>query len=179
MTEPVPTDGCPGGADTETWPDVRDVRHIELELPAAIEGHRQASCDYAAGDVAVVYARNRPVTTQRFLRLLRLDGDARVDALRVKAMGRGETGVEAAREFLVHQLNIQPPCALRELVSAQPDLERPPRPSMLRALAALASDPDHGLCPRLCDRLSVCLRTSVCLCLRVCTEGRCAHFCHV
>ena len=111
--------------DTVHWPDVRDVRHIVLRVPETVKYH--------AGDVALVYARNRPIVTNRFLRLVGLDGDARVESIQSTS----------SHEFPVHNLNIRPPCALRELISAHPDLERPPRASTLRGLALLASNGDQ------------------------------------
>ena len=55
--------------DTRGWPDVRDVRHLVLQVPHELE--------YNAGDVALVYPRNRPAVTNALL-----GKDPDVDVLR-------------------------------------------------------------------------------------------------
>ena len=110
--------------DNVRWPDVRDVRHVVLQADSQLE--------YNAGDVALVYPRNRPAVTNALLSILRLDGDAHIDAFRCPDLA----------DVVLETLNIQAPCTLRELISAQPDLQRPPRRSTLRALSLLAEDAD-------------------------------------
>ena len=111
--------------DTRGWPDVRDVRHLVLQVPHELE--------YNAGDVALVYPRNRPAVTNALLHLLGLDGDARINGL----------GCPDLPDVVSDTLNIQAPCTVRELISAHPDLQRAPRTSTLRALALLAGDADE------------------------------------
>uniref|UniRef100_A0A7S4JEY2 Flavodoxin-like domain-containing protein n=1 Tax=Guillardia theta TaxID=55529 RepID=A0A7S4JEY2_GUITH len=82
--------------------DVNDVRHVELKLPNEYR--------YKAGNVALIMPRNRPCCTERFLRLLRLNGNTIIDSINVS---------NSSFDFLLNRLNFRLPCTVREIVSSQ------------------------------------------------------------
>lgn len=116
-------------SDPKFLTDNREVRHVELDVSHCDKN--SGFPNYDPGDVVHVLPRNRPSAVDAFLKLMDLTGEDIVDVQDAHA---------CVTVFGRAKLNIQTPCTIRQLVSAQFDLWCTPRRRFFQQLALFATD---------------------------------------